>query len=172
MIFKDSKPLLVILSLISIVFLTVLILGVYYIRDKNEKTSELLNLVDHAAEVEILAQSIRTVQDDLAEDITAFDNLVLSSDKLVPLIEEIEKAGRTLSLETNILSVEKIEDKKSIEPDMIRIVMETQGPWALTLSFLRAIESLPHRVMIEESSLSREEVGWHSRIVLLLYSFD
>ena len=119
------------------------------------------------------------IQKNAAEDIAAFDSLTLSGDNLVPLIEDIEGAGQTLGLDTKIVSVGKIEDKKSVEPDIIRIVMETQGSWAPTLSFLRAIESLPHRVMIDESILSRDEIGpagngasWRLKIVLSLYSFD
>ncbi len=172
MIFKNSKLLLTILSLISIILLAVLILGTYNIQLKNKEASELLNLADEAAEAKILSQSIRMMQSNSAEDIAAFGSLTLSGDNLVPLIESIEGAGQTLGLDTKIVSVGKIEDKKSVEPDIIRIVMETQGPWASTLSFLRAIESLPHRVMIDESSLSRDEVGWRLKIVLSLYSFD
>ncbi|MEX2013479.1 MAG: hypothetical protein WD897_01000 [Parcubacteria group bacterium] len=172
MIFKNSKLLLITLSFISVILLTILILGAYNIQLKNKEASELLNLADESAEARTLAQSIRTTQENAVEDLTAFDSLVLSGDRLVPLIDNIERAGRTFGLDTNIVSVAKIEDKESIEPDMIQVVMETQGSWAPTLSFLRAIESLPHRVMIEESSLSRVEVGWRSRIVLSLYSFD
>lgn len=172
MILRNSKVLLITLSLISLALLSVLILGVYNIRFKNKETSELLNLVDRASEVGIIIQSIRAAQNDAGPDLEAFDNMVLTSDKLVPLIESIEGAGQALGLETSILSVAKIEDKKSAEPPLVRIVMETTGPWAQTLSFLRAIESLPHRVLLDESNLSREEVGWRSRIILSLYSFD
>lgn len=172
MIFNNSKVTLAILALVSAVLLTVLILGAYKVQLKNKEASELLNLANQAAEARILAQSIRTAQNDAAEDIAAFDRLALSSDKLVPLIESIEKAGRRLDLDTRIVSVGKMEDKKSVEPDIIRVVMETQGSWPRTLSFLHAIESLPHRVMMEETSLSRVGSGWRLRIVLALYSFD
>ena len=179
MTFNNSKLLLAILSLISIMLLTVLILGTYNIQLKNKAASKLLNLADEAAEAKILSQSVRMIQKNAAEDIAAFDSLTLSGDNLVPLIEDIEGAGQTLGLDTKIVSVGKIEDKKSVEPDIIRIVMETQGSWAPTLSFLRAIESLPHRVMIDESILSRDEIGpagngasWRLKIVLSLYSFD
>jgi len=172
MILNNSKLLLMALSLILIILLTIVALGIYDIKVKNKETFKLLNEADSVAETENLAQSIRVMQASAAEDITAFDNLVLVGDKLVPLIESIEEVGRELGLDTNIVSVAKIEDKKSVEPDIIRIVMETQGSWAPTLSFLRAIESLPHRVMIDESSLSKVEIGWRMRITLSLHSFD
>ena len=172
MILNNSKLLLMALSLILIILLTIVALGIYDIKVKNKETFKLLNEADSVAETENLAQSIRVMQASAAEDITAFDNLVLVGDKLVPLIESIEEVGRELGLDTNIVSVAKIEDKKSVEPDIIRIVVETQGSWAPTLSFLRAIESLPHRVMIDESSLSKVEIGWRMRITLSLHSFD
>ena len=172
MILKNSKLLLITLSLISIIFLVVLIWETYNIQTKNKGASELLNLADQTAEVSVLAQSIRMIQNNATEDTKAFDDMTLSNDNLVFLIESIEGIGQTLSLDTNILSVGKIEDKKSIEPDIVRIAMETQGAWSPTLSFLRAIESLPHRVMIDESSLSKNETGWRLKIILSLYSFN
>ena len=172
MTFNHSKLLAIMLWLISIVLLAVLTLGVYSIRVKNKGTSELLNLADETVEREILAQSIRMLQNNAQEDLAAFNNFVLSGDKLVSLIESIEETGRTLGLDTEIVSVGKIEDKRSIEPDIIRIVIESQGSWAPILSFLRAIESLPYRVMIDESGLSKVEIGWRSKIILSLHSFD
>jgi len=40
------------------------------------------------------------------------------------------------------------------------------------MSFLHAIESLPNRVMINESSFYKEDDDWNSIIILSLYSFD
>lgn len=179
MILNKSKLQLTTLLLLSIVFLAALILEIYNIQLKNRETSEFFNLVDHDAKVATLTQSIRMIQTNAAEDIAAFDNLTLSDNNLVSLIENIEATGRAFGLVTNIASVEKIEDKKSVEPDLIRLAIETQGSWASTLSFLHAIESLPHRIMINELNLSRDEVGpakdgasWHLKIILSLYSFN
>lgn len=172
MIFNNSRLLLLALSLILVALFAVLAFGIYSIRVKDRKTSELLNLADHNAEVGKLARSVRTIQSNAAEDIRAFDSLVLNSDKLVPLIENLEETGRVLGLSTNILSVEKTEDKESPEPDIIRIIIEAQGSWAKTIFFLRAIESLPYRTMIEGSNLSKVEIGWRSKIILSLHSFN
>jgi hypothetical protein len=172
MTFNNAKSLLIILSLISIALLGILGLGIYDMRAKNRETSELLNSAETAYEAGILSESIRSAQGQAGEDIRALDDLVLSDDKLVAMIESIEATGRALGLEPSILSVGKNEDKKGLEPDIVRIEMETDGPWAETLSFLQAIESLPQRVMIEESSFTREVDLWHLKIILLLYSFD
>jgi Tfp pilus assembly protein PilO len=172
MTFSHSKPFLIILSLISIILMTVLILGVYNIRFKNKETLELFNLVDEAAEKEALSQSIRTMQNTAREDIKAFNEIVPSSGKLIPLIENLETSGRALGLDVEILSVEEVKNTDSLGLQNIRIAIETQGSWPSTLSFLRVIESLPHRVLIDESSISKQGDLWRSRIILSLHLFD
>ncbi|MEX2013732.1 MAG: hypothetical protein WD896_00050 [Parcubacteria group bacterium] len=172
MIKDSSKLLLTMLSLFALVLLAVLVLGVYDIQRKNKEASALLHLADKATRTRVLAQSIEAAQENASGDLAAFDSLTLSSDKLVPLIDSIEAAGRMLNLDTDIVSVDRTEGKGSSEPDIIHIVIEAQGPWAQALSFLRAIESLPHRVVIEGSNLARAEVGWRLRVALSLYSFD
>ncbi|MFZ2763797.1 MAG: hypothetical protein WAX80_02045 [Minisyncoccia bacterium] len=169
---SHSKSLLVILSLMSVVLLTVLVLGVYDIKLKNKETSELLNLADNAAELEILVQSIRAIQSEAGKDLATFDSLVLSESKLVPLIESIEGVGRAVGLDVEIVSVGENEDPGASFAQIVRIVVETRGSWASSLSFLRAVESLPNRVIVDETTLSKQEDGWNSRIVLSLYSFD
>lgn len=171
MISKNSKALLITLSLISLVFLSLVVFGIYDIKSKNKNTSELLNQADSVSETGNLAQSIKMMQMNAEEDLSAFEELVLTSDKLVPLIEELESTGRGFGLDTKIISVGKVEDKKALEPSMIHIILEAQGPWAETLAFLRAIESLPHRVIIDEASLSEVDVNWRLRITLVLPSF-
>ncbi len=169
---NNSKFFLIVLSLISLILFAVLSFGIYSIQAKNRETSQLLNAVDSATEESMLVRSIKAIQNNADKDLAAFDKLVFSGDKLVPLIEKIEETGRVLGLDTNILSVGKIEDKKAIEPNIVRITMETQGSWAPTLSFLRAMENLPYRVMIDESSFVREETVWRLKITLALHSFD
>lgn len=172
MILRNSKLILMTLSLLLLIIIATIIFAVYDIRAKNKETSILLNEADHVSEVRNLFQSIRTAQNNAKEDLADFNNLLLSSDYLISLIEDIERAGRTLGLETSIISVGKVEAKESPQSDMINIVMETQGSWAPTLSFLRTIESLPYRVMISESGLSKVDSSWRLRVILSLYLFD
>ncbi|KKT94777.1 MAG: hypothetical protein UW97_C0033G0001, partial [Parcubacteria group bacterium GW2011_GWA2_45_15] len=91
---NNSTLPLITLTFISVVLLVVLILGAYNIQSKNQKIPKLLNLADEAVESRALAQSIRVLQNNAAEDLAAFDSLTLSDDKLVPLIEDIEGMGR------------------------------------------------------------------------------
>ncbi|MBI2086748.1 MAG: hypothetical protein HYT69_01075 [Candidatus Zambryskibacteria bacterium] len=174
MTFNNSKILLFALSLVSIILLGVLYLGAYGIWTKNKETSKMLALADEVEREAILTQSIRMTKNTAATELEQLDNLVISDSKLASLIEKIEQAGSSFGLNISILSVGKVEDKKAkpVEPHLVRIVMETAGPWAPTLAFLRAIETLPYRVMIEESSIYREEIFWRSKIILSLNSFN
>lgn len=172
MITKRSRIFVATLSLVSLVLLSALVFGIYDIKTKNKKISLLLSEADRTSETGKLAQSIKTIKTNAGEDLTTFDEIVFTNEKLVPLIENIESTGRSFKLETKIVSVGKIEDKNAVEPDLIRIVLETQGAWAETFVFLRAIESLPQRVMIDDSSLSEVDVNWRLRMTLAIHSFD
>lgn len=144
-----------------------LLLDIYNIRAKNKETSRLLNQADEAAEVGVLVQSIRLIQNNAREDLEAFEELALSDSKIVPLIESIEKAGQSLGVKTEIASVEKTD-----EPQQLNLIIETEGSWAGTLSFLKAIESLPHRVMVKSVNVSKDESLWSATIALSLYLFN
>ena len=169
---NPTRSLLIILSLISAILITVLILGTYDIRFKNKEASRLLNLADETTKKEILAQSIRMMQNTALEDIKAFNNIILSDDKLVPLFEDIENSARNLGFDIEISSVEKVKSADSIGLDTIRMVIEARGSWASNLSFLNVIENLPNRVLIDESNLSKQADSWYLRVVLSLYSYN
>ena len=170
---NGSKPVLILLVVVLAILLAALVFGLYDIKTKNIEISRVINEVDQAAETEGLIQSIKEIQNSASEDLEIFETIVFTSDKLVPLIEAIEEAGNKLGLETKIASVSEIEDKKSDEPKLIRMVIETSGgSWAATLSFLRAVENLPHRVMVEETNLSKEGESWRLRMTISIHAFD
>ena len=169
---NHTKSLIAILSLILVILVAVIVLGIYDMRAKNKETSRLLNLADEAAQIEVTAQSIRATQNDAGLDLETFDSLILSSDRLVTLIEDVEDVGRRLDLGIETLSVVEVNDSGSKGSRTVRIVMETDGSWSSTLSFIRAVENLPHRVLIDETSLTKKEDGWNLRMAFSLYLFD
>ncbi|PIQ66541.1 MAG: hypothetical protein COV96_00830 [Candidatus Zambryskibacteria bacterium CG11_big_fil_rev_8_21_14_0_20_42_18] len=171
MIFKNSKVIIGFFSLAFLILLAVIVFGISDIRSKNQETSILLNEARQVTEAGGLTQSIKTIQANSREEITALDELVFTNDKLVSLIESIEEKGKVLKLNTKIASVERKESATS-DPDLIRMVVEAGGSWSATSAFLHALESLPYRVMIEESILSQAEDSWRLRIVFSIHSFD
>ena len=172
MMIKNSKFTLIFLSVAAFIILAFLLLDLYNIRSKNKETSRLLNIADQAAEEEVLVQSIRTIQNSAKGDLEAFEKAVLSEDKLVPLIESIEGAARLLGVDLEISSVEEAGEATADEPQKLDIVLVGKGSWASVFSFLKALESLPHRVMINKTTLSKGESLWNTTIFLSLYMFN
>jgi hypothetical protein len=172
MILNRSTAVFIVSFFVAVTLLGVLIFLVYSIRSKNREASELINTADRIAEATVLAESIENIQADAGPDLEALSNLALSSDKLIFFIESVEGVGRKLKLDINISSVERIEDKKAAEEPVFRMVLDTQGSWLSTFAFLRALESLPYRVMVEEINLFRAEVGWQAKVVLSIHTFD
>lgn len=172
MIFQSTRLAVGIFSLIFIILLAAIVFGIYDIRSKNQETSILLNDARQVTEVGGLTQSIKTIRASLSEDSLALDELAFTSEKLVPFIESIEEKGESLKLDTSITSVEKKEGADPADPGLINLVVETTGSWASNSAFLHAIESLPYRVMIKESTLSRNQDAWHLRVLFSIHSFD
>ncbi len=172
MIFRNSKFILLSYSLILLIVIGIVIFALYNIKNKNQEASQLQSDADETALARQISRSIRLAQNNSSQDLADFDKLLLTSGKLVSLIDNIEKSGRALGLETNIVSVGKAEEKDSGQSNIVSIAIETKGAWAPTLSFLRAIESLPYRVMISRSDLSKVDNEWHLKIALSLHLFD
>lgn len=171
MIFKNSKVIIGFFSLVFLILLAVIVFGIYDIKSKNQETSILLSEARQITEAGGLTQSIKTIQASSREELALLDELVFTNNKIVSLIESIERKGEGLKLDTKIASVERRESGTS-DPDLIRMVVEAEGSWPSTSAFLYALESLPYRVMIDESILSQAEDSWHLRIVFSIHSFD
>ncbi|KKW14411.1 MAG: hypothetical protein UY54_C0019G0016 [Parcubacteria group bacterium GW2011_GWA2_50_10b] len=172
MIARHTKLILAVLSLSAALLLVFMVLDIYNIRAQNEETSRLLNTADQAANQKVLSQSIRSFQNQAKNDIALLDNLILTEGRLVPVIEDIEQAGRSLGLQTKIISVDQPDNKGAEVSRQIKLVVETSGSWSGNYSFLKALESLPTRVVIDEARLSKEGSSWQSRITLSLYLFN
>lgn len=172
MIINRSNTFLSITTLVATGSISALALIVFDIQATNHKTSELLNTMERISEEEAIIQSARFARSNAAEDIKAFEGLIFKGDKLVPFIEGLEEAGRGLSLETKILSVSKIEDRKAPIPYTIRIIMEVGGSWSGTFSFLRAIENIPNRIVVDDVQTVKDGNGWRTKITFLIYAFE
>jgi Tfp pilus assembly protein PilO len=168
----SSKTSLILLTLLTMLLASFFVLEFYRVKSENQETSRLLSEVNQAADQRAAAQSIRFLQKTATEDVNDFEALTISPSRLVEVIESIEAAGRALSLETIIASVDKPEANSSTTLQSIDIVVETSGSWAGTSRFLKAIESLPTRVTIQEARLSKQDSAWDSQVKLSFYSFE
>ena len=167
----QTKIRLILLSLVSLALVALLVLDFYQIRAKNEETSRLTNLLDKGESMEILTQAIRNLQNNSWVEFETFQQLTLTNDSLVPLIESLENTGRSLGLTTKIISINKSGDPEAPEPQKIQMVVESSGTWRGTFLFLKAIESVPYRVMFEGVELAQSTGLWRARVTLSLYAF-
>lgn len=168
----STKFSLMLVSAILVGLLGLLAFGIWSMRDKNKSASELALLAENAASDEAVLQHVRLVENSHSDLIAAFEGIILNDGDLVPLIESIQGTGRGFGLETEILSVSETQGDGDAEPDLVRIAIESRGSWAANLSFLRAIESLPYRVMVEEAGIRKDaESVWVSDTVIFLHVF-
>lgn len=169
---RDTIVKTVLLSLAALSLIVLLGFDLYSIRSKNKEASRLLNLTEESSKGEVASQSIRIQREASKEEIEAFEAIALSEAGLVSVIESLESAGRTLGLVTEIISVTQEGEVPAGEPQKIRIVVEGIGGWGGAYSLLKAVESLPQRVIIEEASLTKDGTAWKSRIDFSLHSFN
>ncbi len=166
-----TKIRLALLSTVALAFCLLLVYVFINIRAENRETAQLSSLTAQSEQEEAATSAIRELRSSAGAEIEAFEQLTLSNERLVPLIESIENMGRALKLSLKIASVEK-QDGGEGAPQIIRMVVEAEGGWSGTFSLLRGIEALPYRVMIDSVSLSKEDGGWKETVTLSLHSFN
>ncbi len=172
MTLNNSKARLYILSAVALALLALLVVDVRKMNSENVETARLVSLSGESETKANAAQTVRSLQASASEEIKAFENLTLTNERLVPLIESVESVGRALGLDLEIVSVEKKQEGEGTGPQRIRMVIEASGTWSGTFSLVKAIETLPHRVMLENVSLVKEDSGWSAMVSLSLYSFN
>lgn len=166
----STKLSLTVLSLAALFLAGLLVLDWRNIKSKNIETAELLSAAGATTQAENEAESIRVFQREAKDDIASLEALTLNSQRLVGLIESIEEAGRTLNLDLEIASVEKKEGEGQA-PELLRIAVNAKGSWGSAYALLKAVESLPHRVMIESVGLVKSGNAWEETLVFSLHSF-
>lgn len=167
---KKTKLTIWLLSFAAIILLGLALLDLRKVVVENREASSLALTAEEKGREEAVVQSVKVLRQRSGEVVEEFERLTLTNEALVPTIELIESGGRSLGLAVEIASVEK--SGGAGEPSKVRLVIETKGAWSGTLSFLRAVESLPHRVMIENVYFTKEGGQWRSSIAVSLYSFN
>lgn len=149
-----TKSLIVLLGLISIALIAIVAFGVYYIKNKSLQTSQTIQKVEESSSNSILVQSINSSSNKSLNELAGLEELSLSQDKLVGFIENLEELAKSMNLEIKIISVDSEPGKGADNPDKIHFKIETSGNWSNNMKFLHAIEYLPFRTMINNTSLS------------------
>ena len=160
-------------TLISLISLLVILVGLalfglYKIQSMDKSVFELENQLSSLSQVDSITQFIRSARNNAQPDLLNLEEIVMTRPKLVSLIETLEGLGQSLSLETTIISV-------NTDKTTIHMVVETEGGFVRSVDFLRALENLPHRVVIVETSLSASPSlprTWSTRSSIALPFFE
>ncbi len=161
---------LILASLAALAMLAFLVLGWLHVKKVNRETAGLSVAAGESARLETEERMIRNIRSEAAAEIRAFEAFTLDNEKLVSLIESVEETGRALKLDLKIDSVEK-KESEGAAPQVIRIAVSAQGSWASAYMFLRAVEALPYRVMIERVNLTKDNAAWSETVVFSVHSF-
>jgi len=159
-----TKTILISLSLIILILFGFLFYVLYKIRTQNQKVINLEVQAEELKQMDNIAQTIRFTKNNTGDDLARLDNLILSQDKIVPFIENVEGIGKQMGLKTQITSVSTDETNVFVEID-------TEGEWIRSMDFVHAVENLPLKVTIDEMAitfLGDLSQKWHTRISLSL----
>ncbi|CAN5145719.1 hypothetical protein BH11PAT3_BH11PAT3_0920 [soil metagenome] len=189
---SHTKTFFMIYIIVTVVLVLLFGYFIFIIRSKGQEASVLMNEADSATEQEGLTQSIQAVKNASKNDIILLNQYALTEDTLVPLIELLEKTGKSMKLSTKTTSVSlaKQDSGEASISDQVTIELETDGAWNSSIGFIHLLENLPTGVFISSSSLTAgngaEAAGspatssqivvapkriWHTKTVLLLSSF-
>ncbi len=167
---RSHKTAIVTLCLLVILLGGFLAFDVHNISKQNKETSELLNSVNERADQKILAQEIRQFQNREKDNIAAFNESVITEDRIVTVFESVEKAGRQLNLDIKI-EVDDKRDTTDTNPKQLGLSIEAAGSWGSNITFLHALENLPYRLEISEARITKNEGVWRSTFKITLPSF-
>jgi Tfp pilus assembly protein PilO len=152
--------------------------ALFKIRASNAETAILLAKVNSISEEAAYLQSLRAARNHTRLDIAELDRLVLNESEIVSLMESIERVGRVSGVSVNIISASVTTESRprrgapaTEAPKRTDLVVEAKGSLDGILNFIETIELLPHRVMIEESTVSENDSEWRSKTTLSIYIF-
>src|SRR3989344_6699725 len=154
------KPL-IITSSITLALAVLLFFSFYQIQGENREAEELKQEVLRRGAEEELLQKVKILKNTGESELEIFDKLELNKDTIVPMIERLESASRSLGLDSEISAADEVEGG-------FRLSLESEGAWRGIFSYLKAIESLPYRVDFEKLALSKSGSDWRLVTVIFL----
>lgn len=121
---------------------------------------------------DVWSRNVKEIQGEFGVETEVLHAAAITRPGLATLVELLESTGKDMGLSVTIVSVKNESDKDPVnKPHNVRITIETRGGWSGSLAFVRLLQSLPHKTMIESTSLSRQEGGWKSSSVIKIVAF-
>ena len=152
----------IIASLLCLALVMVLVYGLYKIRIQNQEVENLETQAESLGQMDDIVQSVRSIKINAGADLASLDNLILSQSKMVSFISMVESLGKQMGLK--IVTASVATDKASVH-----ITFDTDGVWSRTMDFVHALENLPYKITLDESTISSTggtSHGWHGHIIV------
>ncbi|MBX4200134.1 hypothetical protein KW790_01585 [Candidatus Parcubacteria bacterium] len=177
----STKTLFFFSTLLLIGLLGVFVYGVYIVNNKQKQVEMLQSEAGSGSKGDTLIQALKTIQNNDRDELLALNDLIITKESLVTLLELIEKTAKDLGLDIKVNSLQGTEKTTKASPSpTVNVSLTTTGSWISSITFVHAIESLPYRVIIDTTDMSTSvglvEEGkksspvWRSSYQLTLYS--
>lgn len=153
--FKTTKQILaftIILAIASIVFY---VLFFNNIKEKNNMISTIINDVDTAVQKEVKLKSVKDIIKDTTDGREKIDTYFINDDEIIGFIGEVEKIGRDIGVDVEIISV-SISDSKLQQDNISELLdldLKAEGQWSRIFHFLALIEKMPFKINISTINL-------------------
>lgn len=153
--FKTTKQILALTMILAIASVVFYVLFFNNVKGKNETISTIINDIDIAIQKETRLKSAKDIIKDTETGRGKLDTYFIDNEEIIDFIEEIEKIGRDIGVEIEIISV-SISDSK-IQRDNISEVLnldlKAEGKWSSVFHFLALIEKMPFKINISKINL-------------------
>ncbi|MBT3282845.1 hypothetical protein HON59_01515 [bacterium] len=153
--FKTTKQVLTFTAILAIVSVTFYVLFFNNIKEKNNTISAIVNDVDIAVQKETKLKSVKNIIKDTADGREKIDTYFIKDDEIINFIGEVEKIGRDIGVEVEIISV-SIGDSKLQQDnvsELLNLDLEAEGSWSRVFRFLTLVEKMPFKVNISTINL-------------------
>jgi Tfp pilus assembly protein PilO len=154
--FKITKQILVFTVFLAFASVVFYILFFNNIKEKNNTISAIANDIDIAIQKETKLKSVKDIIKDTKQGREKIDTYFIKDDEIINFIEEIEKIGRDIGVDVEIISV-SISDSKLQQDnisELLNLSLEAQGQWGRVFHFLAFIENLPFKINILTMNLT------------------
>lgn len=148
----NTKKMLIIASIVTLVILSVYIAFFLYVGSKNKSISILSNEVDFVVQKEIRLRSIQSLIKNTEEERKKLNLYFVKQDTIVDFIETIEELAvfSGVTIEIASVSVDDIGGDESEVGELLRLNFEVIGTWQDLFYLLAFIESLPFEITLNQ----------------------
>lgn len=158
--------------ILNLALLGGLIFTMFFLNDKQAEFSKTVMEIEAHLGGDAWTKNANTLARDYARDVMILEEVFIERKDIVSLIELIEQAGERLGLDVAISSLSDEIDQDATQPQSVKMVINTEGGWQGSLTFIKFLGALPYKIDLKSAGLSVSEQGvWTSDTALKVVIF-